>query len=190
MSTLPFSLALSPEGFTQSSELTYMQRRLSDLSAHFTDQDAITSILADSDPLIYEIWEREYMGEGQAISFGMTRINPGQIGREYYKTKGHFHSNDQGDEIHLTLEGEGLLLLSDRDGICQTMEMKRGQVNYIPGHLAHRTVNIGSQPLVFTGFWPPKILHDYETIVRNGFSKLVVVGENGPELIDNTASGF
>jgi glucose-6-phosphate isomerase len=189
MSANPFSLTLTPEGYQQSADLIHMQRHLSDLDGHFANQDAVRAMLANSDPLVYEYWEREYEGEGQAISFGMTRIFPGQVGKEYFKTKGHFHADDQGDEIHLTLEGEGLLLLSDRDGVCQTMEMKPGKVNYIPGHLAHRTINIGLQPLVFAGFWPPKILHDYETIARGGFPKLVVAGENGVELVDNPTWG-
>jgi hypothetical protein len=42
---------------------------------------------------------------------------------------------------------------------------------------------------VFTGFWPPKILHDYETIARGGFPKLVVAGENEVELVDNPTWG-
>ena len=185
MSEFPFSLTLTPEGFTQSNELIHMQRYLSGFSRYFTDQDAVKTMLADSDPLVYEYWEREYEGKGQAISFGMTRIYPGQVGKEFFKTKGHFHADNQGDEIHLTLDGEGLLLLSDRDGVCQTMEMKPGKVNYIPGHFAHRTINTGLEPLVFAGFWPPKIQHDYETIAHAGFSKLVIHGENGVELVDN-----
>ena len=185
MTEFPFSLPLTPDGFTHSNELVHMQRHLSGFSGYFADQDAAKTMLETTDPLIYEYWEREYEGEGQAISFGMTRIYPGQVGEEFFKTKGHFHADDQGDEIHMTLEGEGLLLLSDRDGVCQTMEMKPGKVNYIPGQFAHRTINTGTKPLVFAGFWPPKILHDYETIARGGFSKLVIAGKNGIELVDN-----
>ncbi len=185
MPELPFSIPLSSEAFQSHAELRHVQRRLSDLVDHFTDHSASNDILTDSNPLVYEYWEREYEGTSQGISFGMTRIHPGQVGNEYYLTKGHFHADDYGDEIHITLSGQGLLLLFNKDGSCQTFEMLADKMNYLPGNLAHRTINTGSTPLVFVGFWPPKIIHDYETILQNGFPKLVIAGPEGPELVNN-----
>lgn len=185
MPELPFSIPLSPEAFQSHPELRHVQRRLSDLVDHFADHSASNAILENSNPLVYEYWEREYEGASQGISFGMTRIHPGRVGNEYYLTKGHFHADDFGDEIHITLSGQGLLLLFSEDGVCQTFEMLAGKMNYLPGNLAHRTINTGSEPLVFVGFWPPKIIHDYETILHNGFPKLVITGLKGPELINN-----
>jgi glucose-6-phosphate isomerase len=83
---------------------------------YFSNHTAIQPILAHSNPLIYEYWEMEYSGSGNGISFGMTRIQPGQIGNEYFFTKGHFHADGSGDEMHMTLDGQGLVLLLDREG--------------------------------------------------------------------------
>ena len=185
MPDLPFSIPLSPEVFQSSVEVRHVQRRLSDLADHFADHSAVNAILKDSNPLVYEYWEQEYEGTSQGISFGMTRIHPGQVGNEYHLTKGHFHVDGFGDEIHITLSGQGLLLLFNKDGNCQTIEMLSGKMNYFPGNLAHRTINTGSEPLVFVGFWPPKIIHDYESIAQNGFPKQVVAGPQGPELVNN-----
>ncbi|MCD6576694.1 MAG: hypothetical protein J7K66_01615 [Anaerolineaceae bacterium] len=77
------------------------------------------------------------------------------------------------------------MLLFNKDGNCQTFEMLPDKMNYLPGNLAHRTINTSSKPLVFMGFWPPEIIHDYETIEHGGFPKLVVAGPKGPELVIN-----
>lgn len=184
-SKLPFSIPLSPEAFQAQAELNHVQRRLSDLVDHFADHSASNAILKNYDPLVYEYWEREFEETSSGISFGMTRIQSGQIGNEYYLTKGHFHADSFGDEIHISVSGQGLLLLFDKNGYCQTLEMLPGKMNYITGNLAHRTINTGLEPLVFVGFWPPKIIHDYETILYKGFPKLVVAGPEGPKLITN-----
>ena len=185
MREMPFAIPLSPEGFQKDEEMSHVQRRMSDLENHFSDHAAVKALLADSDPLVYEYWEREYDGTGQSISFGMTRIFPGCVGNEFHLTKGHFHADGLGDEIHFTLSGQGVVLLYEKDGSCLDMKMQPGKVNYFPGNYAHRTINTGDGPLVFVGFWPPKIVHDYGTIHQKGFPKLVVSGPDGPMIVDN-----
>jgi len=182
---IPFSIPLSPEAFQSHAELKHVQRRLSDLEHHFLDHEAAKAILEVSNPLVYEYWEREYDGVGQSISFGMTRIFPGLVGNEFHLTKGHFHADSLGDEIHITFSGRGVVLLFDKNGSNQNLDMLPGRVNYLPGNFAHRTVNTGKEPLVFVGFWPPKIVHDYGSIQQHGFPKVVVVAEEGPKIIDN-----
>ncbi len=182
---LPFYIPVTPEGFQATTNMKYIQRHLSEMQDFFSDSEAIKYVLTQSDPLIYEYWEMEYAGSGNGISFGMTRIQPGQIGNEYFLTKGHFHADGLGDEMHLTLDGQGMVLLLDREEKSTCMEMQSGRMCYYPGHLAHRTINTGIEPLVFVGIWPPHIVHDYETLKRNGFPKLIVAGQSGPELINN-----
>jgi glucose-6-phosphate isomerase, archaeal len=182
---LPFCFPVTPEGFQATANMKYAQRRLSEMQEYFSDREAIKSILVGSNPLIYEYWEMEYAGVGNGVSFGMTRIQPGQIGNEYYLTKGHFHADGLGDEMHHTLGGQGIALLLDREENTTYMEMQPGRMCYYPGHLAHRTINTGLDPLIFVGIWPPHIVHDYETLKRSGFPRLVVPGQTGPELINN-----
>jgi glucose-6-phosphate isomerase len=183
---LPFYFPVTPEGFQATANMKHVQRRLSEMQDYFSDREAIKSILERSNPLIYEYWEMEYSGTGSGISFGMTRIQPGQIGNEYYLTKGHFHADGLGDEMHHTLDGQGRALLMDREEKTTSMEMLPGRMCYYPGNLAHRTINTGLEPLVFVGIWPPKIVHDYEIIKRSGFPKLIISRQSKPELIKNT----
>jgi glucose-6-phosphate isomerase len=182
---LPFCFPVTPEGFQATANMKYAQRRLSEMQDYFTNREAVKSILALSNPLIYEYWEMEYSGSGNGMSFGMTRIQPGQIEDEYYLTKGHFHADGLGDEMHHTISGQGNALLLDRENNTTCMEMLPGRMCYYPGNLAHRTINTGLEPLVFVGIWPPNIVHDYEIIKRSGFPKLIVAGQSGSELIKN-----
>jgi glucose-6-phosphate isomerase len=182
---LPYSIPVSPEGFQANTNMNFVQRHLSDMQTYFSDIEAARSVLIKSNPLIYEYWEMEYNGPGNGISFGMTRIQPGQVGKEYYFTKGHYHADGLGDEIHITLNGQGMALLMDKEGHTTFMDMQQGKMCYYPGNLAHRTINTGLEPLIFVGIWPPNIIHDYGTIADQGFPKLVVASSKGLQIIDN-----
>jgi glucose-6-phosphate isomerase len=115
----------------------------------------------------------------------LTVLYPGQVGDEYYMTKGHFHVAMDTAEIYLGLEGEGYLLMQTKEGDSQALEMERGTIAYIPPYWAHRTVNSGKGPLVFFAVWPGHAGHDYGTIEESGFLKLVVERDGQPVLIPN-----
>ncbi|MEN8173543.1 MAG: glucose-6-phosphate isomerase family protein, partial [Chloroflexota bacterium] len=127
----PYSIALNPNLFSSFKMGKLLKRNLSDLKDYYSDQNAVKEILSQNNPLIYKVWEMEYEGDGRGISHGMTIINPGQIGGEYYMTKGHFHGADSGDEIYVVTSGKGGMLLSDRSGNCQFIEMVPGNLYYV-----------------------------------------------------------
>ncbi|MCD6576696.1 MAG: hypothetical protein J7K66_01625 [Anaerolineaceae bacterium] len=52
----PFSIPLSIEAFQSQTELKHVQRKLSDLVDHFSDHSALSAILNNSNPLVYEYW--------------------------------------------------------------------------------------------------------------------------------------
>jgi glucose-6-phosphate isomerase len=59
--------------------------------------------------------------------------------------------------------------------------MQPGDLSYIPGKWAHRTINTGDAPLVFFAIWPVDAGHDYESIEKSGFLRRVLKGEDGSE---------
>lgn len=181
----PFRVQLTTEAFHEFRNGKVSRRRLSSLSNYYCDQEAARFSVEQSDPLVYEVWELEYEAVGRGLSFGMTRIFPGIVGKEFFFTRGHFHADSDGDEMYIVLSGHGMLVMSSHAGDCQILEMIPGQMCYVPGHLAHRTVNVGEEPLVFFTIWPPNLVHDYETIAQTGFPKLIVSGLSGPEIISN-----
>jgi glucose-6-phosphate isomerase, archaeal len=184
---IPFNIPLTPEALNSFHAVKASQRRLGDLIHYYSDSIAAKESLKADNPLVYEVWEMENEAPGRCLSFGMTRVSPGKVGREYFFTRGHFHAGEDGDELYVILKGRGVLLLFSKDGHCETIDMLPDQICYVPGHMAHRVVNTDSKELVFFTVWPPRIVHDYATITKMGFPKLVLAGQNGPEAVDNPA---
>jgi len=79
------------------------------------------------------------------------------------------------------------LLLESRDGDVSIVEMKPGVCAYIPPDWAHRSINTGSEPLVFVWVCNPAAGHEYGDILKRGMRKLVMKGHNGPDVVDNAA---
>ncbi len=173
---------LSSGAIGEATEIT--ERHLSDISGFFQDQQAVRGLLPFN-PLIYRVYQTQPGGDTNGLYTGTSVIEPGQIGREYYMTKGHFHVASQAPEVYLTLGGHGRLMLQTRSGEITIRAMEPGIMNYIPGEWAHRTINVGQEPLVFFAVWPASAGHDYESIAQHGFARLIVAGAGGPEVVAN-----
>ncbi|MGC8995231.1 MAG: glucose-6-phosphate isomerase family protein [Thermoplasmata archaeon] len=158
------------------------ERRLSDLKDYFHDRKEAEKILNKEDPLIYKVYDVIYDYPG-ALSYSVTEIMPGKVGDEYYFTKGHFHSKSAA-EIYIVYKGKGILLTENRSGNVKSYNMFRGAIINVEPEYAHRSVNIGDEPLVFLAIYPSDAGHDYESIKERGFS-YIVVDKNGPTLIKN-----
>ena len=127
----------------------------------------------------------EFKADGSDIFFGTTTMYPGRVGDEYYLTRGHFHARRDRAEVYYTQSGDGLLLLELRDGETRSVAMKPGIAAYIPPDWAHRTVNTGTQPLVFVWMTNIDAGHDYATIVEKGMRSLVVEKDGGAAIVPN-----
>ena len=160
-------------------------RRLSDLKGLFFDSTAYESVLTGHDPVVYTVssWDSA-QGEGQ-LHCGLGVIMPGKIGDEFFFTKGHVHSWREAAEIYIGLQGNGKMILEEETtGNSIVVELIRNSTVYVPGHAAHRTVNVGDSPLVYLGIYPSEAGHDYEAISKTNFRKVVLAGDNGPVILD------
>ena len=185
---LPFQLSLTLESFRKHPGARPILRRLSDIADIFS-HTAEVQRLAAQDPLIYEFVDLRAGLAGSMMSFGLTVIQPGVIGGEYYMTRGHFHAAQRdGDEVYLCVSGNGLLLLQSRQGESRALELAPGAILYTPTAWAHRTVNVGPEPLVFFSIWPSATAYDYEEITqREGFPQRVMDQNGAPALVPNPA---
>ena len=185
MPNLPYSALFNlNNGVThEASQLTI--RHLSDMASFFLDQQA-AEILLNKDPILYRVYLVQEANSSSLWITGMCIIEPGCVGVEYFMTKGHYHTKKDAPEIYLTIRGKGMLLLQTRFGDFKSLDMSSSVMNYIPGGWAHRTVNIGDEPLVVFAVWPADAGYDYGTIAKQGFKKLVVRKDDGPRVIDNS----
>lgn len=101
-------------GFSKTAQTT--KRYLSSMSGMFCSQSAVDLVLQKEDPLIYEFYELDCPPRQGDLAFGTTILYPGKIGREYFMTKGHFHSLLDTAEVYYTLSGEGYMVMENRDG--------------------------------------------------------------------------
>ncbi|MGI8905918.1 MAG: glucose-6-phosphate isomerase family protein [Candidatus Sumerlaeaceae bacterium] len=160
-------------------------RYLSDLRGSFLDATAYEAERGKGNPVVYTVssWERA-SGDGQ-LHYGLGVLMPGKIGDEYYMTRGHYHSWRPAAEVYIGLRGGGCMLLEDEATRETRMEpLGANQVVYVPGHTAHRTINTGTEPLVYVGVYPSAAGHDYGAIAERNFRMIVVEREGRPVLLE------
>ena len=186
MIDLPFSFSLPSPDVIPSRVDNHIIRTLSALKGQFLDQATYNQMLAEEDRLIYEVYEiKRPEVEGEML-MGISIVHPGKVGNEFFMTKGHFHSVLETSEIYYCLRGEGFMVMETPEGNTSVEALSPGKVLYVPPRWAHRSVCTSRLEDLVTFFaYPANAGHDYGTIERSGFRKLVVDGDNGPEIIDN-----
>jgi glucose-6-phosphate isomerase len=164
-----------------------VQRHLHDLRGCFGDAGAFEAAAAAGNPLLYSVGAFEpAKGDGD-LHYGAGRLMPGKIGDEYFMTKGHLHSWRAAAEIYIGLAGEGVMLLEDLlTGESRMVPLRPQGVVYVPGHTAHRTVNVGKAPLTYLGVYPAKAGHDYDAIAKRNFRCLIVERNGRPTMIERS----
>ena len=160
-----------------------LSKKIRDLEDIF--EDHATWISMDPETPVYSVeWTQPTEQETEGgLFWGVTVIEPGRVGNEYFMTRGHFHAKRDRGEYYTTVQGTGILLLMDESRSGRSEQMTTGSLHSIPGHTAHRVVNTGEGPLIFWACWPSDAGHDYETIRREGFSHRVMASEGSPCLI-------
>ena len=162
-----------------------VKRHLSDLRGCFADGAAFETALAENDPLIYTVASVAPADGDGDLHYSLGLILPGKIGGEYFMTKGHLHAWRPAAEFYIGLSGDGVMLLEDEvTGESRLVELRPNSVIYVPGHTAHRTMNVGSVPLTYLGIYPAKAGHDYSTIIKNNFRCVVIERDGKPVMIE------
>ncbi|MEN8191715.1 MAG: glucose-6-phosphate isomerase family protein [Bacteroidota bacterium] len=158
-------------------------KKLSGLENMFADENARKEM--DQEQVIYEVQAHLPVEEGTkaGLFFGTTIIHPGKVGDEYFMTKGHFHSKSDRAEYYWGIEGEGMLVLMDKERNTWAEKMYKGSLHYIPANVAHRTVNTGTTEFILGACWPSDAGHNYEEIMENGFSARLVEKDGKPVLV-------
>jgi glucose-6-phosphate isomerase, archaeal len=160
------------EGGMRGEPVKESAKLLGDLKGIFREQDA------DANPgrEVYRVrwWAPVAPGTEGGLFWGVTVLQPGKVGDEYFMTHGHFHANRTRAEFYGTVAGRGMLLHMAQDRRTRAEEMAPGTLHSISGQDAHRVVNTGDTPLIFWACWPSDAGYDYGTIAEQGFSVRVV----------------
>ncbi len=161
------------------------KRYLSQMKGMFGDDKAYEAALAEGDRLVYEFYEMGAPEVEGALAMGTSITYPGDIGGEYHFTKGHFHCILDTAEVYYGLSGEGYMLLENPEGDWCLKALRPGVALYVPPRYAHRTINTGTTPLVSFFTFRADAGHDYGTIEKKGYRKMLIEKKGIPTVIDN-----
>lgn len=149
-----------------------------DLDGLYADTGAFDAILTEkAEHIAYEVTSYTPGGKTSDLIMGVTRMEPGKVGREFYLTRGHIHANGDRPEIYQTLAGHGIMQMESPDGEVRLVEMKQGQICYVPPFWIHRSINIGEEDLVMFFAYPADSGQDYGIIERSGGMRVRIMSD-------------
>lgn len=164
----------------------HIVRRLSAMRDQFLDQQTYEAMSAEENKILYEVYEIKRPEVPGELLHGISILHPGMVGNEYNMTKGHFHTELSTAEVYYCLRGEGFMVMETPEGEWSVTALESGTVLYVPPRWAHRSVNTSlSQDLVTFFIYPGNAGHDYGSIEKQGFRKLVVQRDGSPQIVDN-----
>ncbi|HZK24299.1 MAG TPA: glucose-6-phosphate isomerase family protein [Oscillospiraceae bacterium] len=140
--------------------------------------------------------DRELLAK-HGLRYDVTVIRPGQIGREYIKTAGHYHPLKPGTEatypeVYEVLAGQAHYLLQtepDEDGVDSLLvEASAGDKVLIPPGYGHITINPGSAFLIMSNWVAADFSSVYQPIkdlAGGAFFEVTAEGED-QQFVANT----
>jgi glucose-6-phosphate isomerase len=152
-------------------------KRLGQLEGIYRDGRAFAALLNErgAEAVAYRVEENRAGAGPGALILGTSTVLPGMVGSEYAMTKGHLHRQPDRAEIYQCVAGHGVMLLDSLDGRSRALELAPGVAVHVPGHWVHRSVNVGTLPLVTIFVYNEDAGQDYDLIVRaGGMSHLIV----------------
>jgi glucose-6-phosphate isomerase, archaeal len=164
----------------------HIVRRLSSMKNQFLDQATYERMLAADDQALYEVYEIQRPEVAGELLHGLSIVHPGKVGEEYFMTKGHFHTILETAEVYYCLRGHGFMVMETPEGDWSVEPLSPQKVLYVPPRWAHRSVNASSDEDLVTFFvYPGDAGHDYGSIEKQGFRKLVVEHDGAARIVDN-----
>jgi len=179
----PFTVEIDFENGRMVKPVRQLVRKASDMKGHYKDAVALEKLIANGNPVHYEVQETPVPEKYGELMYCMSILQPGLIGEEFFMTKGHYHAIPETAEIYLCLKGEGFMMMKTADGRCDWQQMSRGRMVYVPPYWAHRSINTGSEELVSFCVYPGDAGHNYGDIEKQGFPTRVFL-RNGKIVIE------
>jgi glucose-6-phosphate isomerase len=183
----PFTVGIDFSELVMKEPDAHNVRRASAMRGYYRDEAALEKLISTrNDPLHYETYEKHVPEEYGHLLFCISKIQPGLVGEEFFMTKGHYHTRINTGEIYFCLQGQGYMVMKTTDGKFDAQRMGRGGLVYVPPYWAHRSVNVGDEPLTMLCIWPADAGHNYGDIERDGFPKRIYC-RDGREVMEPAA---
>ena len=158
-------------------------KTIQDLKRVFRDSAALSSLGPTREVYRVRWWSPADSGTEGGLFWGLTQLQPGKVGDEYFMTHGHYHASRTRAEFYGTVSGSGMLIQMNTERRTWGEMMMPGSLHYVHGENAHRIANTGSDPLIVWACWPTDAGYDYESIAEKGFSSRLVERDGKPVFI-------
>ena len=154
----------------------HYEKRLKDLQGLYGDSLAFAELARGrGDEVVYRVSDfRPDRAEGDLI-FGVTRMEPGRVGDEFFMTRGHIHKKADRPENYFGQSGRGVMLMESPKGDTHTITIEAQTICYVPPYWIHRSVNTGDDPFVMVFSYPADAGQDYGIIERSGGMRTRIV---------------
>jgi glucose-6-phosphate isomerase, archaeal len=163
-------------------------KRIGELEGIYADQKSFGRLVESrADEVAYRVNELRFTGGSNDLITGISVLNPGKVGSEFFMTRGHLHRRANRPESYYCLAGHGILLMEALEGKVEAAEMRPGSLVYVPPFWIHRSVNIGSEIFATLFTYPADAGQNFEIVRKSwGFALLVTEdGANGWKLTSN-----
>ncbi len=162
----PEAFQLTDKNMIRGEHVSVYKKLLKETNGLFADTSA-----ADPEMLLYTVYSYETGDPEKAghLYWGLTVMESVTINGECNMTRGHFHTDRNCAEFYFGIAGTGLLMLMDETGKTWAEKVSKGSLHHIDGHIAHRLINTGTEPLNVGACWPTTAGHDYAAIEKRPF---------------------
>jgi glucose-6-phosphate isomerase, archaeal len=177
----PFLAFVDPETLQIQPNTGGYKKYFRELSGIYADQAEFDHLAeTHGSSVAYRVDEARFSDNGSDLITGISVLEPGKVGQEFFMTRGHLHQRADRPETYYGLAGHGILLLESLSGEVKAMEMRPGSLVYVPPFWVHRSVNVGDTIFATLFSYPADAGQDFE-IVRQakGFRQLVTSGPKG-----------
>lgn len=164
------------------------EKRIRDLGGIYGDARAFSTLVESrGDEIAYEVTSFTPGDRVSDLITGVTRMASGQVGQEFFMTRGHIHAVGDRPEIYYGQAGEGLMQMESPEGEVRIVEIGPQTICYVPAFWIHRSVNVGPSDFVMMFAYPADSGQDYGIIERSGGMRVRIVddGAGGWTRIDN-----
>nr|WP_244266931.1 glucose-6-phosphate isomerase family protein [Pseudovibrio stylochi] len=165
------------------------QKKLRDLTQLYADSEAFEQAVQEQgDRIVYQVQDQHPEQQRGDLIFGVTYMQPGRIGDEYFLTRGHIHAIANRPEIYYGESGEGVMLMESPEGETRVIEIKPRVLCYVPPFWIHRSVNTGATPFVMSFTYPSDSGQDYGVIAQTfGMRSRIVADGTGWKEVPNAS---
>jgi glucose-6-phosphate isomerase len=153
-------------------------KHIDDLGGIYFDEESFQQIAESrGEEIAYRVNELRFTEQGNDLITGISVLNPGKVGSEFFMTRGHLHQRGDRSETYYCLSGHGILLMETLEGKVEAAEMRPGSLVYVPPFWLHRSVNVGSAIFATLFSYPADAGQNFEIVRKAGGFKLLVVAD-------------